>query len=98
MLNIPQIDALHVWRDVRWDGCEVPECAVHFSGDVAGAEPGTGDTAGESSQAGTEEGPQPPGSASAYCFHPAGKHYTTILHSKSEQTDSYKENKMHKHL
>lgn len=90
MSNIPQIDALHVWRDVRWDGCEVPERAVHLGGDVAGAEPGTGAAAGEGGQAESEEGPQAPGSASAYCLHPAGKYYAAILHGKSEQIPTRK--------
>lgn len=69
MLNIPQIDALHIWRDVRWDGSEVPECAVHLRGDIAGAEPGTGGAAGKGSQAGGEEGPQPPAPASFRRLH-----------------------------
>lgn len=95
-LNVPQVDALHVWRDAWWDSREVAESAVHLGGDVAGTEPGTGGAAGESSQAGTEEDLQPPGSASGHCCHPA-EHYTTILHSEREQTDSYKETK-HKRL
>lgn len=96
-LDVPQVDALHVWRDACWDGCEVAESAVHLGGDVAGAEPGTGGAAGEGGQAGTEEDLQPPGSASVHCCHPAGGHYNAILHSDREPTDSYKETK-HKHL
>lgn len=98
MLNVPQVDALHVWRDVRWDGCEVPERAVHLGGHIAGAEPRTGDAAAEGGQAESEECPQPLGSASADCLHPAGKYYAPALHSKSEQADSYKENKTCRHL
>lgn len=96
-LDVPQVDALHVWRDAWWDGCEVAESAVHLGGDVAGAEPGTGGAAGQGGQAGTEEDLQPPGSASVHCCHPAAGHYNAILHSDREPTDSYKETK-HKQL
>lgn len=94
---IPQIDALHVWGDVRWDGCEVPERAVHLGGDVAGAEPGTGAAATEGEAEG-EEGPQAPGPAAARGLHPAGERYTAILHSKSQRADACRENKPHKRL
>lgn len=75
---------------MRWDGCEVPERAVHLGGDVAGAEPGTGGAAGEGSQAGSEEGPQPAGPAPPRCFHPAGRYYATILDSESKQIPTRK--------
>lgn len=72
LLNIPEIDALHVWRDVRRDGGEVAERAVHLGGDVAGAEPGTGDGSRGDSQAEGQEGPQAARWAPARPRHPAG--------------------------
>lgn len=90
MLNIPQIDALHIWRDVRWDSSEVPERAVHLGGDIAGTEPGTGGTAGKGSQAGGEEDSQPPAPASSWRLHPAED---TMLPSCAATADRFLQRK-----